>query len=182
MTIKNLNHLAALLQEGYTTIGVRYAPSLSSAEKSVIREMVAGGCAPWEIKEYRKACESSRAQSQGAVYTFKAHFECMIGDQILVHGSDGNIVIVECVRVDAEPQLNFESDIEYKWAIGRVDTSTYDAVVKREAEMINGLRHMERARQRQELLQQLEATLPADGEARKIFDQARQIGQAITKA
>lgn len=180
MSIKNLNHLAALLQEGYTTIGVRYPVSLSSAEKSVVREMVACGSAPWEVQEYRKACASSRG-TPSSVYTYKAHFECMIGDQVMVHGSDGNICIVEVVRVDAEPQLNFESDIEYKWAIGRVDTSAYDAVVKREAQMIDGLRHMERAKQRQELLKQLEATLPADGEARKIFDQARQIGSAITK-
>lgn len=180
MTVKNLNHLAALLQEGYTTIAVTYGSNLGPAEKAEIRQMVSDGAPAWQIKEYRDRCTSGRATQKP--YTFKAHFECMIGDQILVHGSDGKIVIAECVEVHAEPQLNFESDIEYKWAIGRVDTSAYDAVVKREAEMINGLRHMERARQRQELLQQLEATLPADGEARKIFDAARQIGQAITKA
>ena len=176
MSVKNLNHLVSLLQEGYTTIGVTYGSGYSASQKAHAAKMINEGCAPFEVEAYR------RSITEGKTYTFKAHFECVEGDQVLIHGGDGKIVIGNVVRVDAEPQLNFESDIEYKWAIGRVDTSAYDAVVKREAEMINGLRHMERARQRQELLQQLEATLPADGEARKIFDKARQIGQAITKA
>lgn len=145
--MKNMNHLVSLLQEGYTTVGVVFGNVFDG-------------------------------QATSRVYTYKSHVECIEGDLVIVPPSVNTKLpsIATVVRVDDEPDLNFESGIEYKWLIARVDTSAYDKIVENEKKMVKVLRDGERAKQRRALLDAYQLELPADGEARKIFDQARQIG------
>lgn len=163
--MQNLNHLVSLLQEGYVTIGVIFAAG--------------------QPQDYDQPWLGDRSQQlpQAKVYTYKCHFSCKSGDLVILPPSaEGKLPSIgTVVRVDDEPELNFESGIEYKWAIARIDTQAYDIVMVREKELIKMLREQEKKQQRQKLLESYQLALPDDAESRKIFDQARQISTFPTK-
>ena len=165
--MQNLNHLVSLLQEGYVTIGVVFSATAPSDFDDPLDT-----AAPWNGG--RQQPPAPRQQ----VYTYKCHFECIPGDLVILPpSSTGKLPsIATVVRVDDEPELNFESGIEYKWAIARLDTAAYDQVMKRERDLVKMLREQEKKQQRAKLLESYQLSLPDDAESRKIFDQARQIG------
>lgn len=167
--MQNLNHLVSLLQEGYTTIGVVFAAGAAPVAKPE------DDFAPW----YPQMAPVHRDATAGAqIYTYKCHFECIVGDMVIVPPSGAGKLpsIATVVRLDSEPELNFESGVEYKWAIGRVDTSAYDNTMQRERDLIRMLRENQKKEQRAKLLASYQLSLPEDENSRKIFDQARQIG------
>lgn len=168
--MQNLNHLVSLLQEGYTTIGVVFAAGAAPVQRAD------DDMAPWDPAYPGQPSRGATAGAQ--ICTYKCHFECMVGDMVIVPPSGAGKLpsIATVVRLDSEPELNFESGVEYKWAIGRVDTSQYDAVMQRERELIRMLRENQKKEQRKKLLDSYQLTLPEDEKSRKIFDQARQIG------
>lgn len=162
--MQNLNHLVSLLQEGYTTIGVIFAAT---------QPQDFDDSAPWNGNRPPQG-QLPRAQ----VYTYKCHFECVPGDLVILPpSSEGKLPSIgTVVRVDDEPELNFEAGIEYKWAVGRVMLDAYNDILAREKNLIKMLRENEKKTQRQKLLESYQLSLPDDPESRKIFDQARQIG------
>lgn len=171
--MKNLNHLVSLLQEGYVTIAVVFG----QVQPQDLRGSVKGDEAPpWNQTQY--AAPQPATQQQ---YIYKCHFECEVGDLVVVPPSKINALpsIATVVRVDNEPELNFEGDVEYKWAVCKVDVRGFEEVQNRERELIKMLRDNERAVQRKALLESYQVSLPSDPEGRKIFDAARQIGPTI---
>lgn len=164
--MQNMNHLVSLLQEGYTTIGVVFAVRQPQPIDIELESLSRG----------RDRVANHQAGPQ--TYTYKCHFECIVGDLVILPpSSEGKLPSIgTVVRVDDEPELNFESDIEYKWAVARVDFSQYDQVMSSEKKMVKVLREGEKQAARKRLLESYQLALPEDGEARKIFDQARQIG------
>lgn len=165
--MQNLNHLVSLLQEGYTTIGVVFAAGAQPVQR-------ADDMAAWDPSYPGQAPRAASAQ----IYTYKCHFECIVGDLVIVPPSSAGKLpsIATVVRLDSEPELNFESGVEYKWAIGCVDTAAYDHTMERERDLIRMLRENQKKEQRAKLLASYQLSLPEDAESRKIFDQARQIG------
>lgn len=164
--MQNLNHLVSLLQEGYTTIGVIFAADHPSYHESKSDEVP-----PWNGQPQARS-------AMPQVYTYKCHFECVPGDLVILPPHQNNKLpsIGTVVRIDEEPELNFEAGIEYKWAVGRVDMKAYTDILAREKDLIKMLRDSEKRSQREKLLQSYQLSLPDDPESRKIFDQARQIG------
>lgn len=152
--MQNLNHLVSLMQEGFTTVAVVFARD-TRAEFPVGQQ-----------RSYTYKCPSDVAESLTA------------GDLVIVPPSNDTKLpsIATVVRVDDEPELNFEGDIQYKWLIGKVDTSRYDDIQKKEKAMVKVLRDSERQRQREQLLESYQMSLPQDAESRKLFNQARHIG------
>lgn len=169
--MQNLNHLVSLLQEGYTTIGVVFA-----AGAALVPQMD-NDFAPWDPQVPAAGSKYDKSSS-AQIYTYKCHFECIVGDLVIVPPSSAGKLpsIATVVRLDSEPELNFESGVEYKWAIGRVDTAAYDHTMERERDLIRMLRENQKKEQRAKLLASYQLSLPEDAESRKIFDQARQIG------
>lgn len=162
--MQNLNHLVSLLQEGYKTIGVVY--SAQPVEQ-------------YDDHPFAPVRGQTHGQHAGSkVYTFKTFFDCKLGDVVILPpSSEGKLPSMgTVVRVDDEPELNFESEIEYKWAMAKLDTIAYDQVMEREKELVKMLRASEKKQQRDRLLASYQLTLPEDEKSRKIFDQARQIG------
>lgn len=169
--MKNLNHLVSLLQEGYTTVAVSFTsqpiPELSTKRRGESQP------APWTQEP---------VQPQGMLYTYKSQFsDLKVGDLVIVpptnEGKFPSVAIV--AEVHAEPQLNFENGIEYKWLVGKVDTQGYADIMEKERKMMSVLRDSERARQRKELLDAYQLSLPDDPESRKLFNEARMIGGQI---
>ena len=163
--MQNLNHLVSLLQEGYKTIGVVFSAAPQAQPIDI------------DIEPIFPSARNAR-QAGPQVYTYKCHFECMPGDLVILPpSSEGKLPSIgTVVRVDDEPELNFESGIEYTWAVARVDFSQYEQIIGSEKKMIKILRDGEKQAARKRLLESYQLSLPEDGEARKIFDQARQIG------
>lgn len=57
-----------------------------------------------------------------------------VGDTVIVD-AEGKIKLVKVVKVDAEAKIEPNSDIVYKWIIGRVDMDAYQATLKRNADL-----------------------------------------------
>lgn len=172
--MKNLNHLVSLLQEGYTTVAVAF-----SADRSAPVQPQDGSIrAPWA---------QDRAYPPNAgekLYTYKCQFkDVKVGDLVIVPpSSEGKLPSIATVReVHSEPQLNFESGVEYKWLVGIVDTQAYADIIEKEKKMMSVLREAEKQKQRKELLDAYQLSLPSDPESRKLFDEARLIGGQILK-
>lgn len=170
--MKNLNHLVSLLQEGYTTVAVSFTSQ--PIDFGVPRD---GGRssqpAPWA---------QSTVPAGEKLYTYKCQFsDLQVGDLVIVPpSSEGKFPSVALVKeVHAEPQLNFENGMEYKWLVGKVDTQGYADIMEKERKMMSVLRDSERARQRKELLDAYQLSLPDDPESRKLFNEARMIGGQI---
>jgi hypothetical protein len=171
--MKNLNHLVALLQEGYTTVGVVFSTTPEQVRRSHHDEYPTSQRAPWQ-QEPQQASEKQ--------YTYKCQFkDIKVGDLVILPpSSEGKLPSIGTVaRVDGEPELNFESGIEYKWLVGVVDTKAYAEILEKEKKMMSVLREAEKVRQKKELLEAYQLELPSDPESRKLFDEARLIGGQI---
>ena len=94
-------------------------------------------------------------------YLFKTHTsDHKVGDLLVVptdtrHG----FTVVKVVEVDAEPDMNAQSDV--KWIVGKVDTATYFDIRAQEAEIIDKVAKSELKAQRDKLRETL---LGADSE------------------
>lgn len=173
--MKNLNHLVALLQEDYTTVGVVFNTSPEQARRAQ-NDVPTSQQAPWA---------QHPQQAQEKQYTYKCQFKDVeVGDMVVLPpSSEGKMPSIgTIVRVDDEPQLNFESGIEYKWLLDKVDTTGYAAILEKEKQMMNVLRASERAKQRKELVDNYQLSLPEGSESRKLFDEARAIGGQIIES
>lgn len=102
-------------------------------------------------------------------YTYKALEEQGIkeGDKVVVD-SRGDLVVGEVKVVERGAKLY--PNIKYKWVIQRVDTSTHDAIVKREQEFDQALVQMEREKKREALRVELEQRLGSDRVAQLTAD------------
>lgn len=166
--MKNMNHLVSLLQEGYTTVKVEFGSIGQIPPIDYVLDE------PWNGAQAHQ--QPARATQQR--YTYKCFFDCKVGDVVVVPPTGKGLGLATVVAVDPEPDLNFEGDIEYKWLIAKVDFTQYINVQGKETALIRGLRDVERQKERQALLDHYQLALPQEGEARKLIDEARQIGGA----
>ena len=73
-------------------------------------------------------------------YTFKTVEDLIAGDLVLVpSGADNTIKVVEVVSVDPSVVLDVDSDIEYKWVIGKVDLTNYNHITQVEVGLVQKL-------------------------------------------
>lgn len=168
--MQNLNHLVSLLQEGYTTVAV------------VFQKVDDVDIAPWGAGQSQ---QPQMPRNPGVQYTYKCPLDIGVvkGDLVILPPSSAGKLpsIGTVVEVHGEPELNFESGIEYKWLIGKVDFTMYQDTLVKEQQIMSILRETERKKQRAALLEHYQLALPDDAEGRKIFDQARQIGLPAAK-
>ena len=179
--MKNLNHVISLIQQNYTTIRVSFDNTQRLPEKQqpvTINVQDVDGT-PWDGQLL------PRGQSQRATprtYTYKCQIELARtltqGMLVIVpESAHKGVQIGTVVAIDEEPNIDFDSGITYKWIIGAVDTTKYDRIISQEQEMVRLLRESEKAKARQALLDAYHLSLPEGSEARKLFDQAAQLGK-----
>lgn len=84
-------------------------------------------------------------------YTFKTLDKTLkVGDLVIVPtDTRHNFTVVQVSAVDVE--VDFESSVQLKWLVGRVDLQDYNDVVSKESEWIDVLKQSEKRRKREEL-------------------------------
>lgn len=141
-------HLLTLLQEGYTTIEVTF--------EAFFRD------------------DKGAIQAHGKTYTYKAKMTENIqkGDAVVVDSPSSGLCVVHVVNVHKVPKIDLDAPWTYKWIVQKVDRSKYDATLEQEAKFAEVMLEIERARQRELLMEQFTANLPEGSEARRLFDEA----------
>ena len=99
------------------------------------------------------------------VYTYKTSEDFTEGDHAVVCPS-GILKIVQIVRVDDTPQIDFGSNVEYKWIVQRVSTVTYDTILDQEEQMAIQLRKTIANSKRKEVKEALLAEIGTEGQAK----------------
>lgn len=142
----NQKHLLSLLQNDFTTVDVVFESSMQDS--------------------------FGRAVSQSKTYTYKANLKDDIqeGDKVVVDSPSKGLCVVTVVSVDKTPRIDVNAPFDYKWIIQKVDTSRYDEMLKKEGQFLEAMAEVERAHQRQLLLEKFQAHLPEGSEARLLFD------------
>lgn len=76
--------------------------------------------------------------SSDVLYTFKVSNNIVLQEGDLVLVSDRNNKFFRTVvvkRIDVIENIAYDSDIEYKWVVSKVDTSEYDRIMELEAKL-----------------------------------------------
>jgi len=96
------------------------------------------------------------------VYTFKSFDPSVkVGDLAVVETNTRfGFTVVKIIEVDVD--VDFDSPIELKWLVQRLDTASHEAMLKSEAEAIAAVNAAEKRRKRDEL----RATMFKDHEAK----------------
>jgi hypothetical protein len=131
------NHIISLLQQNYTTVGVRFI------------ERVVRGSSPsaFSVSEYN---ENSK------VYAYKAplNLNLQAGDFVVVPNGLSNkdifpFVMARVTGVDERARIDFNTSKHYKWIVQKIDTAQYDAIIGAERAMHDVLQAAEERRQRE---------------------------------
>lgn len=155
------NHVISLLQENYTTCRVvfseRNTADTPQAAKPASR-VAAGQHAPWGESPW----SGNEPTSGQRAYAYKVLLTdaVQIGDSVVVpHHRDG-LAVATVVAVDNAPQIDVESDIEYKWIVQKVDKTRYDQIVASEVQFHAQMEEARRSAVRQQLKQQYFDSFP----------------------
>lgn len=142
----NQSHLLSLLQNGFTTIDVVFESNMQDGFGSV--------------------------KAQSKTYTYKADLKdnIQVGDKVIVDSPSKGLHVVTVVGVDKTPRIDVSAPFTYKWIVQKVDTARYDEMLKKEEEFLEAMAEVERAHQRQLLLEKFKNHLPEGSEARLLFD------------
>ncbi len=126
-------HLASMLREDYTTIKVVFDDEVRRREGAM------------GIKSYTyKVLKADAAQLK---------VNSLVVTPPSADGRRGNGVAC-VVEVHAEPLLDLDSDIDYRWIIGPLDTTRYDAIVAHDEEMQKTLVEVEKQLKRKSVIDQ----------------------------
>jgi hypothetical protein len=123
--------------------------------------------------DYTTAHVCFQNSSQVRVYKVKKSWGVKQGDQLIVDTSRGT-VIVGVGKVDENPIIDVEARFEYKWSIGKVDRTEYDAQQVKDEEFRAAMKNVELLSKQEELLTNFRKALPDGTEGRAAFEIAIQ--------
>lgn len=105
-------------------------------------------------------------------YTYKARGQIIADDYVVVNSPSKGLVICKVVGVDKTPRIDIDADFTYQWIVQKVDTTEYNRVKEQEREFMDTLLEIERARQKDILMNSFCEHLPEGSSARVLFDNA----------
>lgn len=97
---------------------------------------------------------SVRFSDTSKTYTYKTKENFEAGDKAIVN-PNGMLKVVTVIDVHETPQIDFGSNIEYKWIVQKVDTRAYEAILAQEEAIAVELRKSIAAKKRKEVKQEL---------------------------
>lgn len=137
----NTNHLIALLQTNFQTIGVKFKDSRTGA--------------PTE-KEYTYKCPDS--------------YEVVVGDEVIVESPYGGMVVVVVTRLDGYAGIDPSREYTYKWVVQKVDTTSYYARKTVEQEAFAAFQKAHRLAARDKAMQEIFSLLGDSEEVKTEVD------------
>lgn len=124
----NMQHLIALLQEGYTTV---------------------------EVKFFNMDTGNSQGSQ---AYTYKvpqALADTLNEGDLLVVPARSAFAVVKVHKVHDEPQIDVKNPLALRWVVQKVDTTAYEDQTAREAEAVELVEKADRRQAQEEALQTL---------------------------
>lgn len=166
------NHVISLLQENYTTCRVVFSERNTADTPQAVKpqsRVAAEQKTPWVDNHFNMTdFERQRAYAYKVLLTDAVQ----VGDSVVVpHHRDG-LAVATVVAVDIAPQIDVESDIEYKWIVQKVDKTRYDQIVASEAQFHAQMEEARRTAVRQQLKQQYFDSFPEGSPMREALTQS----------
>lgn len=172
-------HLLSLLQTGMTTIQVVFPEGNREgydAPPAPVRASVRAPSQPMPggMRQPAWAAHTEPMRPAQQMYTYKAPLEADVqpGDSVVVDSPRFGLAIVTVMSVDPVPRIDPDADFDYKWIVQKIDRSGYDKRVMDEQDFGDTLQAVEVQRQREQLLETMSEHLPANSQARAMFDAA----------
>lgn len=84
-----------------------------------------------------------KPNSDSQTWTYKApdQLQVLKGDKVVVQANN-SFKVGTVMEVHDEPQINLDSNYDYKWIIDKVDFALFEAITKSEEEFTKSLRKM----------------------------------------
>lgn len=167
-----------MLQDNYVTLLVQInpsqQPSMLSAPVNTAPNFLQ---APVHLprNEPAPAPAAPGAPVVNKAYTFKAlktDFICA-GDYIIVLTTQG-LRTGLVTLVHETPQIDFDSDVDYKWIVGKVDLTAHLQLIQREEEFKATLVEIERQKQREQFRKDFEENFEGSSILSSMFGSAVQ--------
>lgn len=174
-------HIMTLLQEGFTTIKVRFPSGRGVAvtEKQATSPLPSGS-APWEPSRPAPTQYGMPPQAPmpsqydvSRLHTYKALMSdnVKVGDTVaVIVGKE--MLLVSVAEVHDLPQIDLDADFDYKWIVQKIDTTAYDKMAENEKQFQLAMVEVERAKQREKVKQEMEQLLIDSPIAKNIFEGA----------
>lgn len=137
----NTNHLIALLQARYQTIGVHFKDSRTGE--------------PTEKEYTYKAPDSMKLE---------------VDDEVIVESPYGGMVVVIVSRLDGYAAIDPSREYTYKWVVQKVDVAGYLARQELEQEAFAKFQNAKRMVARDKAMKEILAFLEDSDEAKEEFD------------
>ncbi len=83
----------------------------------------------------------------------------------------GKFAVAKVVAVDAEPQINLDSNIRYKWIVTPVYAGEHDKQVAREEEFIKLIEKVSKKKEETRLIKEFKEFLPQDEESQALVEE-----------
>lgn len=130
-----------------------------NVNKTALYAIVADLCVlqVWFEKDLGAFSEAPAPKPQDAqTYYYKyAGEDIVAGDIVLVVSPQQNIQAARVIKVHRSDVLDSESNITYKWAIGKINADTYLQTIAQEEAFLEEFEAKKRANLRQQLIQGL---------------------------
>lgn len=137
----NTNHLIALLQSDFQTIGVKFKDSRTGQ--------------PTE-KEYTYKCPDS--------------FNIEVGEEVVVESPYGGMVVVVVTRLDGYAAIDPSREYTYKWVVQKVDATGYRERQAIEQEAFTTFQKARRMAAQDKAMKEIFALLEDSEDAKTEFD------------
>lgn len=94
--------------------------------------------------------------SGGNSYTYKVPKELQLEkEDLIVIDVKGTTKLAYVDEIHDEPQIDFDSNIDYKWIIQKVDFTEYNKILEAEKEALKKIKAAKRAKEKQEIIEGL---------------------------
>lgn len=157
-------HLYSLLDNSATTVKVRFLMPTGPQEwrgEGRVQRYDNGNGAPIHAPSPNET-----------LYTYKAPLAMglRVDDLVIVHSESRGWAFARVMVVDETADIDVDADSNYHWIVQRVDREGYQALIDKEKMFGTQMLKVERARQRESLLDSFRASLPEGSAARALFD------------
>lgn len=98
------------------------------------------------------------------IYTYKTHDQFEIGD-ICIVSVNRELKLVYVVEVHETAQIEYDSSIDYKWIVQKVDLTKYNNLVERDKNIAKKAAQIMEQKVKRELLEEFKSLLGDDGKS-----------------
>lgn len=114
---------------------------------------------------------SQASDTVSKLYAYKTRLPLVVGDMCVVEvGTE--LKVVRVTELHDFPNIDLDSNIEYKWIIQKVEREEYDSQLAKELHFIASLKAIEKEKAKAQAIADFKEFLPKEGTAAQVLDVA----------